>query len=137
MKSCVLYFSRTGNTKMLAETISESIKAPLFDIAASSPAKFGDFDLLILGTPVNGFNAAPEVTSFIKKLPETSAKQSIIFCTYALLKGRTFKTLEEALIKKGYQTILCTSWKGGKLRKENCKNVIDEITRVMKERKIE
>ena len=49
MKACGLYLSRTGNTKRLAEVISESIKIPIFGIEASDPANFKDYDLLLIG----------------------------------------------------------------------------------------
>ena len=127
MKACVLYFSRTGNTKLFAEAISESIKSPMFNLKASDPSNFKDFDLLLIGTPVNGFNAAPEVTSFIKKLPEGSGKRTILFCTYVLAKGKTFKTLEKKLTQKGYKNILSVSKKGLKLRKNDFKNETDAI----------
>ena len=55
MKACVLYISRTGNTKRLAEAISELLEAPVFDIAASpDPSVADDFDMLAIGTPVPG-----------------------------------------------------------------------------------
>jgi flavodoxin len=53
MKACVLYISRTGNTKRLAEAISELLNAPVFDIASSpEPSVANDFDLLAIGTAV-------------------------------------------------------------------------------------
>ena len=131
MKACVLYLSRTGNTKRFAEAISESIQSPMFNLKASDPSNFKDFDLLLIGTPVTGFNAAPQVTSFIKKLPEGSGKRTILFCTYALAKGKTFKTLEKELTQKGYKNILCVSKKGLKLRKNDFKNATDAISKAI------
>ncbi len=42
MKPCVLYFSRTGNTKRVAEAIANQVKAPLFDIATCDPSVVTD-----------------------------------------------------------------------------------------------
>jgi len=50
MKTCVLYFSRTGNIKRMAEAISDSIKAPAFDIASSEPSIVENYEMLIIGT---------------------------------------------------------------------------------------
>ncbi len=62
MKACVLYISRTGNTKRLAEAISDLLEAPVFDIAhAPEPSGVNDFNLLVIGTPVMGLRPAPEV----------------------------------------------------------------------------
>jgi len=129
MKACVLYLSRTGNTKRFAEAISESIQLPIFDIEASDPSSFKDYDLLLIGTPVTGFSAAPQVISFAKKLSEGSGKRTILFCTYAFAKGRTFGVLEKELAQKGYNNILCVSRKGIKPNKNDFKDAVDAISK--------
>ena len=129
MKTAVFYFSRTGNTKRFAEAISESLKIPLFDIASVQPASVIDYDLLIIGTPVNGFKAVPEVFSFVKKLPEGVNKKTILFCTYAVAKGSTFKNLEQELSKKGYKNLLTVSKKGVKPSKADFADALKEITK--------
>jgi len=114
MKPCVLYFSRTGNTKRMAEAISEATKAPAFDMTSSEPSVVEDFDLLIVGTPVEGFRPAKETVAFLERLPKTEGKKTILFCTHALWKGSTFKVLEKELSSKGYDVILSVSKKGAK-----------------------
>jgi flavodoxin len=103
MKACVLYISRTGNTRRLAEAISELLNAPVYNIAdAPEPSVANDFDLLVIGTPVMGLQPAPEVHSFVKRLPESAGKKTILFCTYAIKQGGTLKVLEKELATKGY-----------------------------------
>jgi flavodoxin len=131
MKACVLYLSRTGNTKRFAEAISESIQSPIFDIESSDPSSFKDYDLLLIGTPVTGFSAAPQVISFAKRLSEGSGKRTILFCTYAFAKGRTFDVLEKELVQKGYNNILCVSRKGIKPNKNDFKDAIDAISKII------
>jgi flavodoxin len=114
MKPCVLYFSRTGNTKRMAEAIAEAIKASVFSMTSSEPSVVEDFDLLIVGTPVEGFRPAKETVEFVERLPKTEGKKAILFCTYALWKGRTFGVLKKELSSKGYKTILDVSTKGMK-----------------------
>jgi flavodoxin len=114
MKPCVVYFSRTGNTKRMAEAISKATKAPCFDMTSCEPSFVENFDLLIIGTPVEGFNPAKEAKSFVENLPKTEGKKAIMFCTYALWKGRTFGALKKVLANKGYVTILEVSKKGMK-----------------------
>ncbi len=131
MKTCVVYVSHTGNTKRFAEAISELLKAPLFDIATSSPSAVADFDLLIIGTPVTGFQPAPEVSAFISRLPKGAEKKAILFCTYAIAKGGTIKVMEKALLERGYSTIRSVSKKGVKPNKADFKNALDEITKTL------
>ena len=111
MKPCVLYFSRTRNTNRLAEAISESTKAPAFDMTSSEPSVVEDYDLLIVGTPVEGSRPAVETMDFVERLPKTEGKKAILFCTHALWKGSTFKVLEKELSSKGYDIILSVSKK--------------------------
>jgi len=136
MKACILFISRTGNTKRFAEAISELLSAPVFNIAdAPEPSIVNDFDLLVIGTPVMGMRPAPEVQSFVKHLPECTGKKTILFCTYAIKQGGTLKVLEKELAMKGYINILNVSKRGLKPSKADFKEVLDEITRAVKESK--
>jgi len=134
MKACVLYFSQTGNTRKFAETISDSLKIPaVFDMITSEPSVVDDFDVIILGTPVHGFNPSKEALSFVERLPEGDGKRAILFCTHRLWKGRTFGKLKKELKKKGYSTILCVSVKGREFSKETFSDAIGKITEALKE----
>ena len=136
MKACILFISRTGNTKRFAEAISELLSAPVFNIAdAPEPSIVNDFDLLVIGTPVMGMRPAPEVQSFVKRLPECTGKKTILFCTYAIKQGGTLKVLEKELAMKGYINILNVSKRGLKPSKADFKEVLDEITRAVDESK--
>jgi flavodoxin len=114
MKPCVVYFSRTGNTKRMAEAISKATKAPSFDMTSCKPSVVENFDLLIIGTPVEGFYPAKEAKAFVENLPKTEGKKAIMFCTYVLWKGRTFSVMKKVLANKGYKIILEVSKKGMK-----------------------
>jgi flavodoxin len=136
MKACVLYISRTGNTKRLAEAISGLLKAPVFDIShAPEPLVVHDFDLLVIGTPVTGLRPAPEVQYFVKHLSECTGKKAILFCTYAVRQGGTLKVLEKELAKKGYATILSVSKRGLKPSKADFADVLDKIDKAVEESK--
>ena len=98
----------------MAEAIAEAVKAPIFDMTSSEPSVVEDFDVLIVGTPVEGFRPAKETMEFVERLLKTEGKKSILFCTYALWKGRTFGILKKELSRKGYETIVDVSTKGMK-----------------------
>jgi len=136
MKACVLYISRTGNTKRLAEAISELLKAPVFNIAdAPEPSVTQDFDLIVIGTPVMGMRPTPEVQSFVKRLPECTGKKTILFCTYAIKQGGTLKILEKELTQKGYINILNVSKRGLKPSKADFTEILNEINKAIAESK--
>jgi len=114
MQPCVLYFSRTGNTKRMAEAIANALKIPVFDVTSVKSTIAESHNLLILGTPVEGFGPTKEILGFVEDLPRSDGKKTILFCTNTLWKGSTFKTLEKKLSSKGYVVILSVSKKGMK-----------------------
>jgi flavodoxin len=133
MKSCVIYFSLTGNTKRFAEAISELLGAPALDITSCDPSTVTDYDLLIIGTPVMGMQPAPLVSTFVKRLPQGYGKKTIVFCTYAIAKGGVLKRLERELGAKGYVTILSIGKKSVKPHKADFKDALAEVSRVVEE----
>jgi flavodoxin len=115
MNACVVYFSRTGNTKRFAQAIAEIVKAPIYDLATAPPSAIQDCDLLFLGTPVEGSSPAKETVTFIEALPTVTNKKAILFCTYRIFGNeRTMKKIEKTLDGKGYKTLLKVSKKGMK-----------------------
>jgi flavodoxin len=131
MKPCVLYFSRTGRTKFLAEAIANAIKTPSFNMASSEPSVVEDFDMIILGTPVEGFRPAKETLAFVEQLPKAEGKKVILFCTYALAKGSTLKILEQELASKGYNIVLSISKRGIRPNKTDLSETITEIEKAL------
>lgn len=133
MKTCVFYYSLSGNTRRFAESISDSLEIPLFDLTKSEYSIIEDCDALILGTPVHGFSPAKQVMSFVEELPEGKGKKAIVFVTYAIRKGNALKRLEKELAKKGYNTVLSVSKRGVKLSKQDFSDAISEIARVLEQ----
>jgi flavodoxin len=127
MKICVLYFSRTGNTKSMAEAIARSTNATIKDMASVDPSTINGFDVLILGTPVNGFGPAQEAMVFIGRIPKAEGRKAIVFCTYDLVKFGTLGTLAGMLKNKGYNSILHVSKKKAVLGKTDFSEIIEKI----------
>jgi flavodoxin len=131
MNPCILYFSRTGNTKKLAEAIAEMTKAPIFDLASAEPNIVDFYDLLILGTPVEGFSPAKETTAFVEQMPKVEDKKAIVFCTCRIWKGRTLNSLAKQLSNKGYVTILKVSKKMKPEEPADFTDVLADIKKVL------
>ncbi len=129
MNAAVVYFSRTGNTKRLAQAISDYLKAPLFDLTLTMPSFMEKYDLLVLGTPVEGASPAKETLAFLQGMNCNAGAKAIVFCTWKLFGNqRTMKAMEKALSFKGYTTILRVSKRGMKPEKEaNFSEVINEV----------
>jgi flavodoxin len=133
MNTCIVYFSRTGNTKRLAPAIADTAKAPIYELASIQPSAIQNYDLLILGTPVEGSSPAKETRAFIESMPNLEGKKVILFCTYKVFGNeRTMKSMEKELKNKGYETILKVSKKGMKPDKEaDFSDIVGEVTKVL------
>jgi flavodoxin len=115
MNAAVVYFSRTGNTKRLAQAIADTAKAPIFELSQAEPNKIATYDLLIFGTPVEGASPTKEALSYISSMSTVTGKKAILFCTYKIFGNeRAMKAIEKELSAKGYETILKVSKKGMK-----------------------
>jgi flavodoxin len=133
MDPCVVYFSRTGNTKRLAQAIADAANAPLMDIAGTLPSTIETFDPLIIGTPVEGSSPAKETRTFIQGMNKVEGKKAILFCTYRLFGNeRTMKTMEKELKNLGYETISKVSKKGMKPEKEaDFSAIVSEVNKTL------
>jgi hypothetical protein len=70
--------------------------------------------------------------AFIERLPKAEGKKVILFCTYAIWKGSTFKVLAKELANKGYDTILNVSKKGVKPNEPaDFSDILEEIRKVL------
>lgn len=80
MKIAIVYFSGTGNTKMVAEKYRESFieqgsECTLFELPLKEPVDFSGFDLVGFGYPIHSFNAPQIMLKFAKSLPKKKRKE--------------------------------------------------------------
>ena len=119
---------------MFAEAICETLNVKdLIDMTSADPSEIAEYDLLILGTPVHGFNPSKESVEFVKNIPETENKKAILFCTCRLWKGSVFGKLKKELKNKGYNTVLCVDAKAKEFTKENFAEPVKKIEKKLKE----
>jgi flavodoxin len=73
MRSVIVYGSRSGNTRRVAEAIAGALEAygPVRLLAAedASATVWDHCDLLIVGGPTEGRHATPPVRAFFERLP--------------------------------------------------------------------
>ncbi|MFH0790220.1 MAG: flavodoxin [Candidatus Omnitrophota bacterium] len=130
MKSIVIYYSYSGNTKKAADVLTEYIRQEaetevvelkvldesdkFLSQAARAfrrkrgeiePVNFdlGAYGLICLGTPVWAFGPAPAMNTYLDKCFGLKGKTIILFATYGsgAGKGRCLNYMQEILTKKG------------------------------------
>ncbi len=117
MKSLVVYYTRTGNARFVAETIAAEIGADVEEIidlkkrsgalgwlSGGSDARRGketeiaptkkspaDYDLIIVGTPVWAARPTPAITTYLKK-NDLSGKKVALFFTQGGKKPKRYRS---------------------------------------------
>ncbi|MFW9908126.1 MAG: flavodoxin family protein [Candidatus Thorarchaeota archaeon] len=87
MKALVTYFSQTGNTKLVAETMKEILSTRLevdfHTIRAVDMDALNNYDLLVVGAPCHDSDLAQPAKGFLDKLPESPRFKLVGFFTHA------------------------------------------------------
>ena len=124
LKKLIVYYSLTGNTRFIAETLKDPIEAdilelkPIKELNADSTSRFIwggyqstmkkkpklmdfdikplEYDIIILGTPVWAWNISPPMRSFLVKFDLTGKNVALWMC-HAGDGVKAMKRFKEAL----------------------------------------
>ena len=93
MNIAVRYYTRTGNTKRLAQAVAEAVGVEALPISTpiSEPV-----DILFLGNSYYAFSIDPEVRDFIRSLDKDSIGRIVNFGSAAMLNSTWKKVKAEA-----------------------------------------
>jgi flavodoxin len=131
MKTTIICYSYSGNTRSIAEHAAAACGARLTEVRpvdaysrltaytlGSYRARKGicdpivpetidvsQDDLIVIGTPVWAGRAAPPVNAAVAALEGCSGKRAIVFATCGKDGGDTIPFLEKALVEKGVTVI--------------------------------
>lgn len=133
MKTLVIYYSLTGNTKFIAETIAKAVNADLLELKPQKDinpkglmkyfwggklAMFKEepmleplsinlniYDLIIFGTPVWASTFAPALRTFFAQ-NKIANKKIALFCCHRGGKGKTFEKMQKALGDNEYLGVI-------------------------------
>ena len=154
----VIFYSRTGNTRIVAEVIGETFGLPLQEIkdlkdrsgffgfiggmidvrknpiTTISPetVNLGGHDVLFIGSPIWGMKLAPAITTFLEGT-EFSGKKVILFTTTSSrMKQSAFDEYSKLIQKKGGTVIdtffLKTLWKESEEIRNEAQELVAERT---------
>ncbi len=130
MKSIILYYSYSGNTRRVAQILCESLKsrseAREVELKATDESRsflgqcrrafskkraqieatdfdLSGYDLICLGTPVWAFGPAPAINTYLDRCSGLEGKKVVLFTTYGSGTGneRCLNYMQDALVKKG------------------------------------
>lgn len=93
MKTAVRYYTKTGNTKRLAEAVAKAVGAEALDLNAPITEPV---DVLFLGNSYYAFSIDPEVRNYVSKLDKTKVGRIVNFGSAAMLNSTYKKVKAEA-----------------------------------------
>ena len=107
-KTLVAYFSRSGNTKKVAEAIFEAIEGAKDLKPVEEAQPLDDYSLVFVGFPVQSHSVPYKVEEFLKTIP--AKKKIALFCTHGALPGHRLsrEAIEHAVILAAKAKVLGT-----------------------------
>ena len=93
MKVAVRYYTKTGNTKRLAEAVAKALGVEALPLSAPVEERV---DLLFLGNSYYAFSIDPEVKDFIRRLDKAKVGKIVNFGSAAMLNSTWKKVKAEA-----------------------------------------
>lgn len=93
MKAAVRYYTKTGNTKRLAEAVAKAVGAQALPISAPVTEQV---DILFLGNSYYAFSIDPEVRAFVQALDKSKVGRIVNFGSAAMLNSTYKKVKAEA-----------------------------------------
>ncbi len=97
MKAAVRYYTKTGNTKKLAEAVAQALGVEALPISVPVTEKV---DILFLGNSYYAFSIDPEVRKFVSSLDKAKVGRIVNFGSAAMLNS-TWKKVKAAADKAG------------------------------------
>ena len=93
MKAAVRYYTKTGNTKRLAEAVAEAVGVEALPLSAPVTEPV---DVLFLGNSYYAFTIDPEVRAFVRTLDKNKVGRIVNFGSAAMLNSTYKKVKAEA-----------------------------------------
>jgi flavodoxin len=111
MRVAIVYDSKTGTTKAVAEQMGEMTRAAghecrVDSIADADPAAVSGADVICVGSWTKGlyvvFQGPTQATiEFVERLEALDGKQVAVFTTYAIAVGKTLEKMARSLEARG------------------------------------
>ncbi len=110
MNVTLIYFSQTGNTRIVTETMAETFResghvARIVSLKKAVRSDATSCDLLGVGTPCFSSQAPTPVKAYLRALPSLEKKRAFVFATCGGAPGRVLSDLTQLLQGKGAEVI--------------------------------
>ncbi len=96
MNTLVIYDSQYGNTGRIAQTIAGTLRpfgqARAVRVDPAHPVEFQEVDLLVVGSPTQGFRPTPAMQSFLGNVSSQRLRSLAVACFDTRFRGTLWKS---------------------------------------------
>lgn len=100
MKVAVRYYSRSGNTKAVAEAIAEAAEVAALSVDESDAAISEPVDVLFIGGALYAYGLDAHLKEYLSELDGSNVKKAVVFSTSWISK-HSIDLIKKALSEKG------------------------------------
>ncbi len=100
MKTAVRYYSRSGNTKALAEAIAKGAGVPAVSVDAPEATLAECVDVLFIGGALYAYGLDSQLKAYLSGLDGSKVKMAVVFSTSWLSK-HSLALIKDGLSAKG------------------------------------
>ena len=110
MKTLIICFSQTGNTRKIAEYIGNGVKnvtghCDLLSFENVKEEMLTQYDLIGIGSPVFYYKEPFHVRDFLESLSDLAGQHWFVFCTHGNVIGNFFPSMTDLLNGRNAQVI--------------------------------
>ena len=100
MNTAVRYYSRSGNTKKIAEAIAKGAGCSAVSVDAAEAAITEDVDVLYVGGALYAYGIDKKLKAYLETIPADKVKKAVVFST-AMMSKHALDLIAKALKAKG------------------------------------
>jgi len=117
MKSIIIYYSQTGNTKKIARAIHKGMsqgadQCNMVPVKEANSLDLDRYDVIGLGSPVWMGGFPPNVRAFVESMPRQEGKHIFSFNTHGVMPELYLPSVTRKLKAKGFTVIGMRDWYG-------------------------
>jgi len=116
MRGIVVYYSATGNTAQIANSIYKGMKSiiacDVVPINKMNPRKMGKYDIMAIGSPNWYMREVAVLRTFTHDMPRMDGRHCVIFGTHGGAPIGQYWSMSRNVLKKGMTIIGWSDWEG-------------------------
>lgn len=129
MKTAVRYYSRSGNTKLVAEAIANALGVKAVSVDQNDAVLTEKTDILFIGGALYAYGLDKHLKQYIANLDASEIGKAVVFSTSWISK-HALDLIKNALSEKGIQVVPQTFYVKNKASDEQLKEAAEFAKRI-------